>query len=491
MNYEITDPRPSSLIESLRSVGYSLPTAVADVIDNSVAAEARKVWVHFHWAGADSHISIMDNGHGMSEDELHEAMRPGSRSPLEDREASDLGRFGLGLKTASFSQCRTLSVLSRRKGRALTARTWDLDYVVKHNEWRLLKTADCAAKLAAKLEELDCGTLVFWMHLDRVTQGENTGDTAAHNRFNDSIDSVRQHLALTFHRFIEDGSIKIYLNGHEIVPWNPFLEAYTATYRTPEEVIPFGNSEVHFRGYVLPHKDMLTPQEYAAAAGPAGWTAHQGFYVYRSKRLLVPGDWLRLGRPSPWTKAEHYNLARIRLDLPNDTDSEWHLDVRKSTARPPSLIRERLTELAENIRGRARSVFVHRGRYGTRIPPVDQLERPWETTTRNGKRVYRINRTHPAVKLALQSAGKNAPEMDALLRVLEETVPVQQIWLDVAEQATDTAKPYDGVEYSVLRSDIRRAYDFLVRSGINNMTAKAHLQNIEPYNRYPQLITEL
>jgi hypothetical protein len=491
MNFEIADPKPGCLIESLRSVGYNLPTAVADIIDNSISAEARNVWIHFQWAGTESYISIIDDGFGMSEDDLYEAMRPGSKGPLEKRDPSDLGRFGLGLKTASFSQCRKLTVASRRKGDPLATRTWDLDYVIKHNEWRLLKGAGEEVEKAMATEELESGTIVFWTKLDRLTQGENTSDAAAHNRFNDSIDSVRQHLALTFHRFVEDGSIKIHINGYPIVAWNPFLESHAATYRTPEEVIPFGESKVYFRGFVLPHKDMLTSEQYAAASGPAGWTAHQGFYVYRSKRLLVPGDWLGLGRPNPWTKAEHYNLARIRLDLSNYTDSEWHLDVKKSTARPPALIRNRLTDLAENIRIRARSVFAHRGRFGTRMPPVSEFERPWEATVRNGHRVYRINRAHPAVKVALQASGKTAPEIESLLRVLEETVPIQQIWLDVAEQTRDVAQPYDGVEFSVIRSDIRRAYDFLVKSGINRVTALAHLKAVEPYNRYPQLISEL
>jgi hypothetical protein len=491
LDFEIAEPKPSSLIESLRSVGYNLPTAVADIIDNSIAAAARNIWVYFEWAGIESYISIIDDGLGMSEDVLHEAMRPGSRSPLEKRSQSDLGRFGLGLKTASFSQCRKLTVASRRKGRPFVIRTWDLDYVVNHNEWRLLKTAGGDAKKVMGIEKLESGTVVLWTKLDRLTQGEKPCDAAAHNRFNDSIDSVRQHLALTFHRFVEEGSIKIYINGHPIAAWNPFLEGHIATYRTPEEVIPFGESKVYFRGFVLPHKDMLKPEDYADAAGPAGWTAHQGFYVYRSKRLLVPGDWLCLGCPNPWTKAEQYNLARIRLDLANNTDSEWHLDVKKSTARPPSLIRERLTELAENIRVRARSVFAHRGRYGTKIPPVAEFERPWEAKIRNGHRIYQINRTHPAVKTTMLAAGKIAPEMEALLRVLEETVPIQQIWLDIAEQTRDVSQPYDGVEYSVIRSDIRRAYDFLAKSGVNRATILARLKTMEPYSCYTKLINEL
>jgi len=491
MIYDIANPKPSSLIESLRSVGYSLPAAIADIVDNSLAAEAGNIWIDFHWAGSDAYISIIDNGHGMSEDELYEAMRPGSRSPLEERDPSDLGRFGLGLKTASFSQCRKLTVLSRLKNGPSSTRTWDLDYVVKYDEWRLLKTMDLDSNLTKKLEEQDSGTLVLWRQVDRLTRGEIAGDAAAHNRFNDSIDAVRQHLAMTFHRFIEERSIEISLNGHSIDAWNPFLETHTATYKTPEEAIPYGHSEVLFRGFVLPHKDMLTSEQYLDAAGPSGWNAHQGFYVYRSKRLIVSGDWLRLGRPNPWTKAEHYNLARIRLDLPNDTDIDWQIDVKKSSARPPALIRERLTELAENIRIRARAVFVHRGRYGARMPKVDDFERPWESVIRNGKRMYRINRNHPAVRLALQTSGTNSPEIDSMLRILEETVPVQQVWLDIAEQELDAAKPYEDIEYSLIKADMRRAYECLVNSGINNVTAREQLKNIEPYNWFPQLIKEL
>jgi hypothetical protein len=491
MEYEIADPKPSSLIESLRSVGYSLPTAIADIVDNSITAESKNIWLHFHWDGTNSHISITDDGHGMSEEELHEAMRPGSRSPLDERAPADLGRFGLGLKTASFSQCRKLTVISRRTGDPHVTRTWDLDYVIQHNEWRLLKNVEPEAKHTALIDKMQTGTMVVWTNLDRLTQGENTGDAAAHRRFNDSIDNVRQHLAMTFHRFLEDGSIKIHLNERPVAPWNPFLEGTTSTDPSPEELIPFGKSIIRFKGFVLPHKDMLSPEAFAAAAGPAGWNAHQGFYVYRNKRLLVPGDWLRLGRPNPWTKAEHYNLARIRIDIPNGTDNDWQLDVKKSTARPPALIRGRLTELADTIRTRARSVFVHRGRYGTRISPVDDFERPWESATRGDKRVYRISRTHPAVKLVLQTAKTHAAEIESMLRVLEETVPVQQIWLDVAEQTVDTSVPYDGIDFAVLRADMRRTYEFLLQSGINDPTAKANLRNIEPYNRYPQLIAEL
>jgi hypothetical protein len=299
-------------------------------------------------------------------------------------------------------------------------------------------------------------------------------------------------LSLTFHRFLEDRSIKLFLNDKPLSPWNPFMrDGGSPSSPTPEEFIPFGKSGVTFQGFILPHKDALTEEEFQKNRGPRGWTAQQGFYVYRNKRLLVYGDWLRLGRPSAWTREEHYRLARIRLDILNDADAEWHLDVKKSTARPPTLIRDRLTDLAEHVRAKARSVFAHRGKYGKRTTPVTPTERPWLSTVRENRRVYSINREHPAVQAVVRAFPDKSPELTALLRLLEETVPVEQIWLDTAEQSRDHAAPYAGVEFSIIKADMRRVVEFFVKTGINRITAIERLRSIEPFDRYPKLINEL
>jgi hypothetical protein len=490
--YEIANPKPAALIESLRAVGYNLPTAIADIIDNSLTADARTVELDFHWAGANSFVCIIDDGRGMSELQLHEAMRPGNRSPLEERTPEDLGRFGLGLKTASFSQCRSLTVISKARSGSAFARCWDLEYVARHDEWRLLKTPAPGTEIwSKKIRDRLSGTAVVWTRLDRITGDDQTADAAAHTRFNDAIEHVRQHLGLVFHRFLADGSLTLKINGDAVQPWDPFQENLPATYCTAEERIPFGKSPVVFRGFVLPHKDKLTDAEFAAAGGPHGWAAHQGFYVYRNRRLLVFGDWLRLGSPNAWTRDEQFKLARIRLDITNETDGEWHLDVKKSTARPPVEIRDRLTQLGGEVRRMAREVFAHRGRYGPRAPAPQEIERPWISRLRDGHRVYSVNRSHPLVSAIIKRNGQAAEEIETLLRVLEETVPIQQIWLDSAEQTYDPAVPYDGVDYAVLRADMRRLFEMLTKSGINAQTARERIRSIEPFNRYPNLIKEL
>jgi hypothetical protein len=491
MDYEIAAPEPSSLIEALRSIGYNLPTAVADIIDNSIAAGARSANVDIHWNGNDSFISIVDDGCGMSAEELYDAMRPGCRNPLAPRSKEDLGRFGLGLKTASFSQCRKLCVLTRPSGGALSVRSWDLDYVAEKKEWRLLTSPTAAAvPYVRTVEKQAHGTAIVWSALDRIHAADTADPATAHSRFNDAIDHVRDHLALTFHRFIEDGSLSLKLNGNPVKAWNPFMDYHPATYRSPDETIPFRDSHVMFRGYVLPHKDKLTDEEFRVNAGPRGWNGQQGFYVYRNKRLLVSGDWLRLGRPDLWTRDEHYKLARIRLDIPNSTDLEWHLDVKKSTARPPIPIQDRLTSLAESIRTKARTVFAYRGAYGPRSP-AQELERPWVSTLNKGYRVYRINRDHPTVRAILAKCSEQIVHVEALLRLVEQTVPVQQIWLDTAEKSHDTAIPYSDVGFSQIRADLRKTFSYLVQTGLNRATVVERLRTIEPFNRHPDLISEL
>lgn len=490
--FKIADPDPSALIEAFRALGYSLPTAIADLIDNSISAGAGNIEIKFHWAGKNSYICILDDGHGMSESVLFEALRPGSKNPLDSRSPEDLGRFGLGLKTASFSQCRELCVVSKTAGGLLNAFTWNLDYVCKHRQWRLLQTHTPAAESClSELSRMPSGTAVVWSALDRLVGGTSVQDSIDHANFNGAIDHVRQHLGLTFHRFMEDHALRISINGHELLPWNPFMERHVSTYRTAEERISIGRSTVLFKGFVLPHKDKMGEQEWDVNAGPRGWTGQQGFYVYRNKRLLLQGDWLRLGSPNPWTREEQYKLARIRLDINNDTDGEWHLDVKKSTARPPAVLRPRLTELAAKVRAEARRVFVHRGQYGPRPGAKVELERPWISQLRNGHRIYAINKNHPMVMGVLQRCGAVRSEVDSLLRFLEETVPIQQIWLDTAEQGQEQAPPYDGVDYTLLRADMRRLFDILLNAGINHETARHRMRSLEPFNRYPDLIKEL
>jgi hypothetical protein len=483
-------PKASAMIEALRGLGYSTATALADVIDNSVAARATRVNLGFHWEEGYSRITVLDDGCGMDDSELESAMRLGERSPLDGRASHDLGRFGLGLKTASFSQCRCLTVTSRKNDLTSCLR-WDLDVLANSVDdgWHLLEgPAPGSEGHLAPLGLLRSGTLVLWERLDRiVTAGFLEQD------FLDLVDIVERHLAMVFHRFLEgpNPKLRVSINGRQVRPWDPFLLSHSMTWTSP--VVPLGAEPklVKLQCHVLPHKDHLDASTAVSAGGPDGWTAQQGFYVYRNSRLLVAGSWLGLGQGRSWTKEEAHRLARIRLDLPNTVDDEWKIDIRKSTARPPAVLRSQLTKLAEDTRRRARDVFAHRGR-GIPNPASGPVAQAWRPERFQGGMRYRIDESHPAVRAVLDEVGSLLPQVKAMLRVIEETVPVQRIWLDTTENhetpRVNFAEQPSNEVLSVLKVMYR---SFVRRRSMSPTLAREQLLRTEPFNLYPALVAGL
>ncbi|MYC67259.1 MAG: ATP-binding protein [Acidobacteriia bacterium] len=485
------------MIESLRGVGYTPETAIADLIDNSISAHARNVWLTFWWEGRRSHIAVLDDGDGMTEGELSAAMRPGSMSPLESRPAEDLGRFGLGLKTASFSQCRQLTVASLRNGQFSTRR-WDLDHVARVEDWQLLKGPVAGSEEVLKpLLKLGQGTMVLWEGLDRVVGNVSVSDSSAQDRFLSLIDRIESHLGMVFHRFLEGGSAKLslFINGcdevHRVKAWDPFMKDHSATIATPKEPIPTPLGAVEVQGFVLPHKDKLKEREFETGSGLEGWTAQQGFYVYRNRRMLVSGGWLGLGQTRAWTREEPYKLARLRLDIPNTADADWDIDIKKSVARAPSYIAIRLRDLAKHVRDQARQVFAHRGSYGPRGSTPD-LQRAWRVVQRKDSVAYLVDRSHPLVKQVLDQAGPLKEAVGAMLRLLEETMPVQRVWIDTMEHG----EVHKGAFEDTPSADIQVVLDVLYRHlietvGLDSRSARCRLLTIEPFHNYPELVKAL
>lgn len=496
MNYEIAAPRASALVESLRGFGYSTGAAIADLVDNSISAGARDVWIRFQFDGPLSTISILDNGAGMDEDELKRAMILGARSPLESRGAADLGRFGLGLKTASLSQCRCLTVASRKEGRRTSVRRWDLDHIASSgsDDWRLMTSPRHGSEhRIGQLDDVTAGTLVLWESMDRITHGMRAGDRRAEDAFFRVVETIERHLALVFHQFLEgrEPTLRIFVGKARLKPWDPFMRSHPATDATPSEVIPGQDGAVELQGFVLPHKDQLTDDEVRMGGGTEGWAAHQGFYVYRGRRLLVGGGWLGLGSPRPWTMEEPYRLARLRVEFGNASDGSWDIDVKKSVARPPRHLRPRMTGLAEIVRARARQVFAHRGSYGARTP-VPDLEMAWQGRSTTGGAVYRINREHPAVAAAMDAAGDARAAFEAVLKVIEATVPVERIWLDTAErgEVTDAQSAAEPAPELVAVARMLFAH-WTGKLGLTPEAAARRLRATDPFHNFPSLVTEL
>ena len=483
-DFDLAPPQAASLVESLRAFGYELPTALADLVDNSISAHARHVWIEFHWDGTASAISVTDDGRGMTADRLVAAMRPGSQNPRDDREAHDLGRFGLGLKTASFSQCRRVTVRTVTRGGEPATRCWDLDHIARVNDWQLLRAADLAAEpYFQRLAELDHSTTVLWQKLDRLTHGLDTNNERHQQHFLRRAEDVRRHLGMVFHQLMTGKSgVEIRLNGRVVEPWDPFLKDEPATQTLAATRLMLRGSVVEVQPFVLPHQSKISKAIHEAGAGPRGWNAHQGFYIYRNRRLLVAGDWLGFG----WAKEEHYKLARIRVEVPNSLDHDWQIDVTKSRATPPASLRAELRRIGERARSDAKRVYSHRGAKLT--PRADDARvLLWEPLARHDKTFYRLNRNHPLLKRAISASG-DRPALNALLRLIEETVPFPHITISGSEKPGCLPGPFDHAAESQIREVMEQAFLSLVASGYGPREAVNRLRTVWPFELFPALL---
>ena len=471
-------PEAASMIETFRAIGYSLETAIADIIDNSITACAKHITIQRDWNGGKPIITIKDDGVGMTNDELILAMRPGAQNPLAERDEKDLGRFGLGLKTASFSQCRKLTVISK-KNEITSYWTWDLDFVAECKKWNLIRW--CPDDFKDALNDVTSGTIVIWSELDRIipTNTDSTNDVAK-EKFSRALDKVRIHLSMTFHRFIEDKQISIVWGSHAISPWNPFCPTENKRQPFPVDYLPEG---VTLTGFVLPHKlNFSNETEYHLAEGPNGWSGQQGFYVYRGKRLLLSGDWLGLFR-----KEECYKLARIAIDLPNSQDAKWQIDIKKSKAYPPTYCREQIEQYTKKVRSAAEEVFRHRGkilkqRSGQQFYPL------WLEKKKDSNWSYVINRENPLVLHLKKLAETGSSEaINQMLLLIESCVPVKTIFINEAkdEDRHDANKILDE---TIIKQTAKAMYDSFLNQGKSSLQAKALLKIIEPFNYYEDII---
>ena len=482
--YEKTqaEPKASSMIETFRAIGYSVESAIADIIDNSITAGAKNIFIDYVWNGNETTISIIDDGCGMSNTELINAMRPGSKSPLDSREQIDLGRFGLGLKTASFSQCKKFTVISKNKIGETSWWCWDLEYVNQVKSWALVHYYPNES-FVEQIKKAVSGTAVIWWDIDRLTEGTHKDNTETMGKFMKTMDGVKKHLSMVFHRFINNG-LRIYFTGREIEPWDPFMIGADGLQLKADSYLD--NRRIMIKGFVLPHRSKLTAEEYNCGKGPKdSWTAHQGFYVYRNQRLLVAGDWLGIGN---FKKEVHYDLCRILIDLPNNCDDEWQIDIKKSIARPPLKLKEQILSIAKDVRAQAVEVYRHKGKIIRRKHTQAEDQFLWEDYKRHDKRYYKLNRNHPVLKQLFESANCHKSEIEKALRFIEETIPIPLITLKENENEIPHGQPFEDSSHDLVQITMKAMFDNLIRQGKNEEQAKVIILSIEPFNFYPQYI---
>ena len=466
---ETVAPRAAVMVESLRDIGYSFPTAVADIVDNSITAGATRIEILDNSDAERPVVGILDNGCGMSETELREAMRPGTRNPREQRDARDLGRFGLGLKTASFSQCRRLTVVSRRDG-TTAVRRWDLDTVAAADEW-LLETPRDTSDVPFRDLLGEEGTLVVWEELDRVV---GRGD-AAGSRLTEQLDDAATHLELVFHRFLGGPfrgrrRIRIAVNGRFLEPFDPFHSHHPATTLEPEETLGLAGATIRLQVVTLPHHQKVSAKDWKRYAGRGGYLRNQGFYVYREGRLIIHGTWFRLAPQAELTK-----LSRVRVDIPNSLDAHWKIDIKKGSAQLPPSVRDRLKGLADRLGARSRAIYRQRG---TRL--TEDVRFPVWTRSQNKNQIsYQVNSGHPALRALesrLEPAQKDA--LRSLVDLISEALPLDALSADLAGSPEQMA--IQGQASESWRRSFRLSCEGLMKGGYTHEQIRELVPHLLP-----------
>ena len=416
-------PKPEILLIGLRSIGYEFETAVADIVDNSLAAGAKNVDIFWNSAGENPFFAICDDGIGMSDNELDAAMDFGTEKIRDFTNPKDLGRFGLGLNTASLSQCRCFTVITKRLG-MLNGSCWDMDEIARTHQWTLINLTReeiDAIPQAKYLEDKDSGTIVIWTNFDRIRESTNnfmnTFDTLAIN--------AREYCALVFHRFYKSVAIKF--NGQRVAKRDPFLEGFDNVKTLRPEKIPFKGQEIEVQAYRMPAIVDLTREQKDLVGGADTLKSEQGIYIYRNKRLIVWGKWLRIEH-----KTVYSHLARVRIDIPATLDKEWCLDVKKSSAIIPDAIKKKLyTQINEVL-----ELSTRRVRYDGEQEVSHGVSRVWIRKMLEDQTVtYTLNDEHPILKELLEQLDPNQRRMlMTYLRDIQNYVPTAKMRDDVSDK---------------------------------------------------------
>lgn len=335
------------------------------------------------------------------------------------------------------------------------------------------------------LDDIESGTAVIWSNLDRVVSPlTKEDDENAKRKFSEAFDRVKRHLAMTYHRFLEDKSFKLYWCDHEIKPWNPFCLNEKKLQIMPTDYI--GN-DIAIKGYILPHKNNFSSESaYKNAEGMYGFSAHQGFYVYRGNRLLLAGDWLGLMR-----KEESYKLVRIQVDLQNTVDSAWQIDIKKSKAYPPMSCRLQLESYAKKACTLGMEVYKHRGRILKRRAGTD-FQSLWSEKKKDDKWYFVVNREHSMIKnLKLMAREDPDGAIEMLLKFIEESIPTKTIYVKEAQDESAQKQPYSDIDISIIKSMVEQIYHNQISEGLSPEQARLSLKYMEPFNEYEDLIDEL
>lgn len=486
MGYIDLDINVKNFIDSYRNIGYTIETAIADIIDNSIFARATEIDIDMIWNDFSSEkpiIRVSDNGVGMTNAELIESMRLACKSPSEIRDPADLGRFGLGLKSASFSQCNVLSVVSKKDGFQPCCKQWNLHHIKAVNAFQLSDISPVECGMTDCIPEKS-GTVVQWTDIDQIIIPDDFSEEEKESHWNDILMRVHNHIAIVFGSF--KGEILFRFNGNTIDLWDPFLVDNEKTNLVFSDTLQYSGHKALIKGFVLPSK--LTPEETMRLSWTKSMNDLQGFYIYRNNRLIVYGTWLGLPGLS---KKEAYRLAHIRIDIGNDTDDLWNIDIKKEHAEYPPSLQKQLLAFAKKIRNESMKTFRSRGKTLRRSAGNEKISYIWTYGAKDDKAFYKINLDNPCISNFYASLEKEQQkEFKSIIKLIENYIPVMSM---LTSESTSNGKFVSNNAEDLSEKEILQMYDSTITYLINTFSitieeASQMAKKMEPFVFYPELI---
>ncbi|MDY0138826.1 MAG: ATP-binding protein [Candidatus Izemoplasmatales bacterium] len=481
-------PSPDVLMNSMRSIGYTFKTALADIIDNSISANAKNIYIVTPINDTDIFISILDDGKGMNDCDLFNAMKYGSNR--ENYTNEDLGRFGLGLKSASLSQCRVLTVVSKFDGE-INAYQWNLDSVLKDKKWDCLKLDDIEVNLLPNIQNLKAlgqGTLVIWQNFD-IAYKKSGGHLREY--LMDEVDEATKHIQLVFHRFLNKKllPLHIYINNDCLFGIDPFLEDHPKTDTKQGSEISYRNSIIKIQPYILPHQNDLSSKDIEKLGGIESLRNGQGFYIYRNNRLIIYGTWFRLSSSS--VNSELYKYGRIKVDIPNALDDVWEIDIKKQNASIPKAIINNLKQTVNSVCGRSKDKTSKR----TKLTLENDDTKIWNKTLSSTRKkdLFFINTDSKFVTNFLNEFDdKDKKKLLHFIDILSAYLPFDDIYNSICNKNNEVT-PEDDVINNIV---IEGVAQFRQIRSITHKSKEECLQLIcafEPFNNeeYSRRIREL
>jgi hypothetical protein len=423
-------PDPKSHVKTLMRIGYTMSSAVADILDNSITAGSKRVDIYSPPGLDEPLISILDDGCGMGTDELIQNMQIGCKDPSLERGDGDLGRFGSGMKTASFSQARRLTVVSKKEGSEAIAAVWDIDKIEETNSWCLevLSAKEISSINGIKIDSSTTqGTQVIWENLACLQRGSHALDPDI--ELATRLSTLREYLALHFHRFM-DGKNKVsfYLNRNKILPIDPFMSKSDGYQEGRSEKLRCKGGHIRIQTHVLPHFNKMDNDAMKGLGGANGITQNQGLYIYRERRLINAGGWLGLAKNSQLGA-----LARVQVDVPSSIDNEWSTDVKKSSLQLPLRVKKELRKFLSDPITRSKRTHAYRG-------SVDKANKFWKVCEdeNEGTVTYQIDTDNVDLIELLHECNRGlSTELIQYLKELSTHLPINHIYEKMSESPRD------------------------------------------------------